>query len=476
MTWGFQVVSIRMPIFRRRVKAPGSQRIDICECPSPHWQTVVLDNVPDVPGMTQPDELRYFYWCCATHHQAGRRVVELGPYVGRSTVALAAGLRDSAEPGGKLVSIDCFEWNAWALENTFEDTIRGLSESQRATLSPGAFQPKEGDSFFRLFEVFTEPLKNSIHGVNATLESYEWCGEPIDVLMIDAAKSWDALDQIVRQFFPCLIDGAVVIHQDYKHFFTYWLHPVTERMLERGVLSLGENVAGTPTQGFRFHKKVDFRVTDYLHTAFSPAEADRLIARSRRRFRGEHERLAVAGAHCRLLKELGQLGRAREAFTQAICDGGFSDNYALVDLLTVADGWHRPLLSTLLEGDSRPGEAANHAGMRKIGINSIALAASSFNQQPEFPLIDTAGFTNLAMNFHADCHSEETIRIRVEAAGSDLPSFYDEEFLISPGCYQPVIIPVADCQNLKMRWTAASEGTSRSPRELHCIAPLLITE
>ena len=329
MAWGLQNFSTRRAAFRRCTTVSDILSVDARELPTPlHWQAIALDELPDVPGMTQPDELRYFYWCCATHHQPGRKVVELGPYVGRSTVALAAGLRNSADRNGRLVSVDCFEWNTWALENTFENTIRGLTEAQRVRLAPEQLQPQENDSFLPLFEVFTEPLQSSIQCENAKLETYQWCGDPIDVLMIDAAKSWPTLDQIVRQFFPSLIDGAVVIHQDYKHFYTYWLHPVTERMLEQGVLALSENVGGTPTQGFRFHKTRDFRVEDYLHTAFSPEETVRLVARSRRRFRGEHERLAVAGAHCRLLQELGQQGRAQEVFTQAICDGNFSDNYA----------------------------------------------------------------------------------------------------------------------------------------------------
>ena len=108
-------------------------------------------------------------------------------------------------------------------------------------------------------------------------------------------------------------------------------------------------------------------------------------------------------------------------------------------------------------------------------MNSIAIAESSFKQPLEFAIIETAGFSNLVLNFHADRLSEEIIRIRIEAASGDLPPFFDEEFPISPGCYQSVVIPVALFQNLKMRWTAASEGESRNPRELHCIAPLLTT-
>jgi hypothetical protein len=445
-----------------------------------HWIDVPLTDVPQVPGMTNIDELKYFYWCCATKHQPGRRVVELGPYVGRSTMALAAGLRRSADPHGKVVSVDRFLWEPWTIANTLDDTLDGLSESQRARLKPGELQPKEGDSFLPLFQIFTEDLKDSIHVVNAELEAYRWSGEPIDVLMVDAAKSWDALDQIVRQFFPCLVDGATVIHQDYKHFYTYWLHPVTERMLEQGVLTLAENVTGWPTQGFRFHKTPSFRAEDYVRSAFSDAEADRLMARSVRRFRGPQERLAVVGARCRMLKEQGQNDRARAVFIQAMREGGFADNYALADLLMVAQDCAQLLTPTLLiHGVTNPASAiAGRVRLLPTGLHGITIPAVACEGQPfvvEMPPLDVADSAELTMHFSAGYGSQQAPQIRIQAAdATSTANFYDEEFSLASSQCQSVVIPLAGRSKIKMRWTTSSEGLPAVADEIICIAPMLL--
>jgi hypothetical protein len=378
------------------------------------------------------------------------------------------------------VSIDQFRWIPYMLENTLEYAIKGLSASQRSRLTPYQLHPKVNDSFFPFFQMYTEPLKDSIEAVEASLETYQWCGEPIDVLMIDAAKSWDALDQIVRQFFPCLVDGAAVIHQDYKHAFTYWLHPVTERMLERGVLTVAENVHGLPTQGFRFRKTSDFRIDDYLSSAFSSADTDRLLDLSVARFCGEEERIAVIGAKCQMLKDRGQIGRAKAAFEQAVSDGGFADNYPLGDLLMIARDWARPLVSILLEtAITRANNVRVKSGLRAVGSRCVSIPAFVRGQSVvvDVPALDTMGCSALALNFRADTCSTDALRIRIEA--SDSPSatpFYCEEFSMQPGGYQPVVVPLAGRSQIALRWTPSSEGPSRVSREIHCIAPMLFLQ
>ncbi len=47
---------------------------------------------------------------------------------------------------------------------------------------------------------------------------------PIEILMVDAAKSWDLNQWVVSRMFPRLIPGrSVVIQQDYMHFAEYWI-------------------------------------------------------------------------------------------------------------------------------------------------------------------------------------------------------------------------------------------------------------
>lgn len=297
------------------------------------WRSVTLAGVPDIPRMTHADELRYFWWCCAKRHRKGRRVVELGPFIGGSTVALAAGLRQSSDPGGKLVTIDWFQWENWAIGCYAQNAVDGLTAEQRAVLGPSDLAPQVGHSFLPIFHAYTQPFASSIEVVDADIAQYRWSGEPIDMLMIDAAKTWPVFDQIVSQFFPSLVDGAAVIHQDYKHWYCYWLHIVTERMLERGVLTWAESVHERSTQGFRFVQRAGFQTSDYLQAAFDFRESERLLRQAIERYASPNERLAITSAYVRFLREHGRADQAKELFATALAAGPYEESVFLYDFL-----------------------------------------------------------------------------------------------------------------------------------------------
>jgi hypothetical protein len=51
-----------------------------------------------------------------------------------------------------------------------------------------------------------------------------WGAKPIEILMIDAAKTWSLNHFVVSRMFPRLIPGrSVVVQQDYMHFVEYWI-------------------------------------------------------------------------------------------------------------------------------------------------------------------------------------------------------------------------------------------------------------
>ena len=47
---------------------------------------------------------------------------------------------------------------------------------------------------------------------------------PIKILLVDAMKSSELAKAITMNFFPSLLEGVLLIHQDYKHYFTPWIH------------------------------------------------------------------------------------------------------------------------------------------------------------------------------------------------------------------------------------------------------------
>lgn len=60
--------------------------------------------------------------------------------------------------------------------------------------------------------------------IPADLGQYEWSGGPIKILLVDAMKNEELAIRIPRNFFPSLVPGSLLIHQDFKHYYTSWIH------------------------------------------------------------------------------------------------------------------------------------------------------------------------------------------------------------------------------------------------------------
>lgn len=56
------------------------------------------------------------------------------------------------------------------------------------------------------------------------LLAMNWGAKPIEILMVDAAKTWALNQFVVTRMFPALIPGqSVVVQQDYFNFAEYWI-------------------------------------------------------------------------------------------------------------------------------------------------------------------------------------------------------------------------------------------------------------
>jgi hypothetical protein len=73
-------------------------------------------------------------------------------------------------------------------------------------------------------------------------------GRPISLLLVDAMKSFEVAGQIVRSFYPALVSGAVLLHQDFKHYWTGWIHIVQHRFQFHRSIPKAGTVAFTVTR------------------------------------------------------------------------------------------------------------------------------------------------------------------------------------------------------------------------------------
>ena len=170
------------------------------------WKRVSLpEDVLGIPSMLTHEELQYLSWLTAEMYEGWGAIVDLGPWLGSSSAALADGLRRTGRP----VTVRAFDLFQWA---------RSYMESQAPENLP------EGQDFQFLFRQHIAPFAAWIDAEKQDLMQYHWEGGPIEILFVDAAKSWDLTNQILRGFGHALVPNkSRVILQDGRFWYTYWL-------------------------------------------------------------------------------------------------------------------------------------------------------------------------------------------------------------------------------------------------------------
>jgi hypothetical protein len=107
---------------------------------------------------------------------------------------------------------DLFRWEAgsggWAADTPFEKIYQ------------------RGEDFRPLYEQIIAPFRAhlDLHVHTADMSSERWCKEPIEYLINDVWKTVPVMTHTIREFFPSLMSGATVLHQDYLWCTDSFLH------------------------------------------------------------------------------------------------------------------------------------------------------------------------------------------------------------------------------------------------------------
>jgi hypothetical protein len=218
--------------------------------------------VPDLvlpPGMISDSERRFLYQLASRLHSGAGEVVEIGTWLGCSTLHLAAGLRDRGS-AQLLHSYDDYQWRA------------GMAAKSGLDLAEGA-------SFYPNFLDNLGPLRPHIDPSVASATDLNWTGGKIETLVIDAPKSWRTIRRVMRQLAPHFISGKTRIAlQDYLHLPSYELAlyvASVEALVPEIVVMEGSTVV------FRVTKAVPAAVLrdDYNYKTFDQARIDMLWGR-----------------------------------------------------------------------------------------------------------------------------------------------------------------------------------------------------
>lgn len=168
-----------------------------------------------VPTMLTAEECQFYFWL-ARHQTSGTgAIVDLGCFAGGSTAHLAEGSRAS----GHRQTIHAF------------DRFRASEGVKKDVLYASGVGHFDGMNILPLAQDLLAPWSDTVVLHAGAIEEQHWGGDPIDLLIIDAAKSVALADHIAAQFFPCLIPGqSIVVQQDFLHWKTPWLPAQMELM------------------------------------------------------------------------------------------------------------------------------------------------------------------------------------------------------------------------------------------------------
>lgn len=154
-------------------------------------------------GMLSWDERIMLSWLTERIYNGEGEIVELGVFLGSSTVSLASGLARNTRVTDKARRIHAYDLFAGEYGDR---AIRAYNK----TLA-------EGGGFRALYEANIAAYRDHVSVNEGDLTLQRWPGKPVEILFVDVMKSEPTVDAVVREFFPSLIPGrSLVVMQDYN--------------------------------------------------------------------------------------------------------------------------------------------------------------------------------------------------------------------------------------------------------------------
>ncbi len=188
------------------------------------FEHVALPPLPDVPGMIAPAEQRYLYWLTRATFAGQGAVVEVGTWLGKSALHLAAGLRD-AGLGGTLYCFDRFRWREPA------EGPHGLVQ---------------GSDTLPLVRATLLPVHRDVVLTATEIKDLRWQQGPIEILFLDAPKAHRPFVRCLREFGPSLLPGvSLLASQDFAYPRAYAQALCLGRLVDRlELVHVAGNLAG----------------------------------------------------------------------------------------------------------------------------------------------------------------------------------------------------------------------------------------
>jgi hypothetical protein len=185
------------------------------------------------PTMLTQEEMRMLAWVAEKTPVPGA-IVDLGAFLGGSSVSLALGA-GKASPPKRVHSYDRFRLDEKVKFQFLYRRGHGFAE---------------GEDALPVFHRFTRPVATAIEAHPGDVLEARWDKGPIAVLFVDLSKTKAINDHLLATFFPALLPGSVIVQQDFLFFRNPWLYP-TMHKLEGAVEMLGHTDQNSVIFGVR---------------------------------------------------------------------------------------------------------------------------------------------------------------------------------------------------------------------------------
>lgn len=261
----FQILNNLQQNLRIQLISPKIMNLQTIEQNLIQEQADVLASLKKLQGMTSQEERLYLYNYAQSKYTGEGEIVELGSWLGSSTVSLAMGLENNRCLADKHQHIHAFDIFTW---------IDGFNQLPCVVGTSIENKFKHGDCFLTEYQARIEPWRELIDVHHADLTTTSWESEKsIEYLFVDAMKSWDLTNSIIQNFFPYLIPGkSLVHHNDWGHFSQPRIHLIMYKF--RDYFTPIDHLA--PAMIFKYTKEIPQKLLmeTYNYQTFSKSEID----------------------------------------------------------------------------------------------------------------------------------------------------------------------------------------------------------
>jgi hypothetical protein len=182
------------------------------------WLTQPVSLPREPVGMLGKEESSLFYFLTKEAFTGRGTIIDAGSFLGRSAVYLASGLLANPAFDTARDRVHCFDNFRVNEDSTVEFVRKHLNQ-----------ELTYGQSTRQLFDAQIADVKHVIEVHEGDFHTVQWRRRPIEILMVDIAKSVSLGRRVAELFFRDLIPGcSLVVQQDYHHPWLPHIHVTME--------------------------------------------------------------------------------------------------------------------------------------------------------------------------------------------------------------------------------------------------------